>query len=238
MSEEFSWQCPYCNQHATITSSNYSEDSHTFDKKNKDGLLRIYTTVIVCPNGKCQEYTIKSKLHKLKYIGSHLRPDEKPIMRWNMRPNSFAKSFPLFIPSSVLEDYQEACLIRDLSPKASATLSRRCLQGMIRDYWKIEKKRTLFEEVTSIKDMVDPSVFAAIDAVREVGNIGAHMEQDINLIIEVDPEEAQLLIGLIEHLLKEWYVARNERDERLKMIIDMANNKKEQKKSLSVSEDS
>ena len=37
-------------------------------------------------------------------------------------------------------------------------------------------------------------------AVRKVGNIGAHMEKDINVIVDVDPDEAQHLIGLITFL--------------------------------------
>jgi hypothetical protein len=32
----------------------------------------------------------------------------------------------------------------------------------------------------------------AIDHVRKIGNIGAHMEADINVIVEVEPKEAQI----------------------------------------------
>ena len=42
----------------------------------------------------------------------------------------------------------------------------------------------------------------AIDAVRKIGNIGAHMERDINLIVDIDPNEAAILIGLIELLFQ------------------------------------
>jgi len=34
----------------------------------------------------------------------------------------------------------------------------------------------------------------AIDYVRQIGNIGAHMEKDIDQVIPVEPDEAQLLI--------------------------------------------
>ncbi|MFX8102761.1 DUF4145 domain-containing protein, partial [Acinetobacter baumannii] len=77
--------------------------------------------------------------------------------------------------------------------------SRRCLQGMIRDYWGVSKN-TLNEEIKAIKDRIDPIIWQAIDAVRKIGNIGAHMEKDINFIIDVEPNEAQMLIGLIEML--------------------------------------
>jgi hypothetical protein len=60
---------------------------------------------------------------------------------------------------------------------------------------------------------------AAIDAVRKIGNIGAHMEKDINVIVDVEPKEAQLLIGLIELLVKDWYIAKHNRVERLKEIV-------------------
>jgi hypothetical protein len=45
------------------------------------------------------------------------------------------------------------------------------------------------------------------------------MEKDINLIVDVDPEEASLLIGLIEFLLEDWYVSRHEREEHKKKVI-------------------
>jgi len=132
---------------------------------------------------------------------------------------------PEYIPQPVKDDYKEACLISDLSPKASATLARRCLQGMIRDFYGISKAR-LYDEVEAIKDKVDPLTWDAIDAVRNIGNIGAHMERDINVVVEVDPEEAALLIGLIENLVDDWYVARHERVRRLSRLVSVAKDKR------------
>lgn len=62
---------------------------------------------------------------------------------------------------------------------------------------------------------MDGDTWEAIDAVRHIGNIGAHMEKDINLVVEVEPEEARLLIGLIETLLSDWYVSRHDRQQRM-----------------------
>jgi hypothetical protein len=136
---------------------------------------------------------------------------------------------PSCVPAAITADYTEACLIRDLSPKASATLSRRCLQGMIRDFWKISKAR-LVDEIKELQSHIDSTTWDAIDAVRSVGNIGAHMEKDINVIVDVEPEEAQLLIGLIELLIKEWYVARHDREQRVAAISALAQQKAAQKK--------
>ena len=63
-----------------------------------------------------------------------------------------------------------------------------------------------------------------------MGNIGAHMEEDINLIVDVDPNEAELLIGLIETLIRDWYVSREERKARLLQIKQVADQKDQAKK--------
>jgi hypothetical protein len=150
------------------------------------------------------------------------------IQEWDLIPSSDAKVFPDYIPAPIRTDYSEACAIKKLSPKASATLARRCLQGMIRDFWGISKGR-LIDEIEDIKDKVDPPTWQAIDAVRSIGNIGAHMEKDINIIVDVDPNEAAQLIQLSEILMKDWYVTRQERQERLKAVVDMAAAKKDVK---------
>jgi hypothetical protein len=80
-------------------------------------------------------------------------------------------------------------------------------------------KGRLVDEINAIRDRTDPLVWEAIEGVRTIGNIGAHMEKDINVIVDVDPGEAQLLIELIELLVKDWYVARHEREERLNAIV-------------------
>ena len=83
----------------------------------------------------------------------------------------------------------------------------------------------------AIKDKVDGDTWSAIDAVRDVGNIGAHMEKDVNLIIDVEPDEAEQLITLIEMLMREWYIARQTRKELTSGIVAVAAAKKAAKTS-------
>ncbi len=150
------------------------------------------------------------------------------LLRALARPSSDAKVFPDYIPKQIRDDYEQACLIQDLSAKASATLARRCLQGMIRDFWGVSRDH-LIDEIKAIKDKVDAETWNAIDSVRSIGNIGAHMEKDVNLIINVDPEEARLLIWLIETLFKDWYVSKHEKEKNLKAISEVADAKKKAK---------
>jgi len=65
--------------------------------------------------------------------------------------------------------------------------------------------------------------------VRSIGNIGAHMEKDINLIVDVEPNEADLLVRLIEVLLDEWYIRRHEREDHMQKVIAAAKAKDVQK---------
>jgi len=157
-------------------------------------------------------------------------------MNWDLVPESEAKLFPDYIPQQLREDYAEACLIRNKSSKASATLCRRCLQGMIRDFWRIKKAR-LVDEIDDLKNKVDSTTWEAIDSVRKVGNIGAHMEKDVNLIIDVDPNEAGLLIWLIETMFEEWYIAKYARELKMKTLVKIAEGKQTAKKPSQKTED-
>jgi hypothetical protein len=223
MAGDYSWTCPYCWQIATITEDNASDNIHSFDNRNRLGHLGLLTHVTVCPNSNCREFAIRADLYKAEY-NPQLRLRGDPILKWQLKPQSTAKPFPTYIPAPILQDYGEACLIRDLSPKASATLARRCLQGIIRDFWGTSKAR-LIDEVNELQGKVDSTTWKAIDAVRSIGNVGAHMEKDINVIVDVEPEEANLLLRLIEGLFDEWYVRRHERDEHMQRIIAAAQNK-------------
>lgn len=223
-----SWQCPYCSHHSIIDGDNISSDYLIFDNRNKYGKLHLSFETITCPNSKCKEFTVDAKIQELKATRPSYRFG-KMLNSWRLRPQSSSKPLPDYIPSAIKEDYEEACLILNLSPKASATLARRCLQGMIRNFWEV-KPQNLAKEIESIKDDVEPDTWAAIDVVRKVGNIGAHMEKDINQIVEVDENEAGLLIGLIEMLIEEWYVSRYERQQRLEKIKQLGESKDSQRK--------
>ena len=233
--QSFSWTCPYCNRMTTITDSNITQSEHSFFRAFQDDCFVLVTSVIICPNGECQEYTITAILQegtKDPYnTGGRIFADwgKDPILSWKMKPQSQAKQLPDYIPEPIIADYEEACLIQNLSLKASATLARRCLQGMIRDFWGV-KERTLFAEINGIQANVDPQTWQAIDAVRSIGNIGAHMEKDINLIVDVEPKEAEALIRLIEIVIEDWYIAKHEREKALANVIGIGNQKSKEQK--------
>ncbi|MNF95333.1 hypothetical protein D3C84_780800 [compost metagenome] len=200
-----------------------------FNLGNRHAYQAVKSLVIVCPNAECREYTFRVSICDHRKSAAGLWSDLPEKKFWRLCPQSKAKVFPNYIPELIRQDYEEACLIVDLSPKASATLSRRCLQGMIRDFWSVAGKN-LFDEIDKVKDKVDPDTWDAMDSLRKLGNIGAHMEKDISLIVDVDLDEAELLISLIETLFTEWYVHRYERLQRMAKIKAVAAQKEAERK--------
>lgn len=224
-----SWICPHCNFAAVIR----DEDKKTteFDLDSSLGIWKYKTTGTVCPNPECTKPTITVEMAEYDNYGTHklLRHARQIVPVLPQLQKQRAKNYSDCIPKAVLADYREACAIAELSPKASATLARRCLQGMIRDFWGVSG-RTLHDEIKAIEDKVDPFVWEAILDVKSIGNIGAHMEKDINLIVDVSTEEADLLIEMIEMLLDDWYVARHKKQQKLQRIKEVAANKAEARK--------
>ena len=227
--DTYDWTCPFCNRGATITTESVHESTTIMTLRNAEGAQALESSFIVCPNSKCKRFSLSVSLLSASQNEHNRWEARKLIQTWQLIPSSQAQSFPAYIPKVILDDYSEACLICDLSPKASATLSRRCMQGIIRDFWRVKPGR-LVDEIAQIKDKVDSLTWDAIEAVRKVGNIGAHMEADINLIVDVEPNEAKLLIGLNEMLLKEWYIARESKKTRLSSLVQLAGKKDDVKK--------
>lgn len=217
--------CPFCSSQFVLTKQSFQQLELYFSKMlgypevvSSDYVSnKINVNFYRCPN--CNEESIR-----IYGFEGHVKGQEL-----SFRPRSFAKSYPDYIPKQIRTDYEEACSIIELSPKASATLSRRCLQGMIRDYWGITNKNNLYQEILAIEDKVSPNVSRVLKGLKDLGNIGAHMEKDINLIIDIDSGEAEKLIKLIEYLMKEWYINRHESEQLFKDIVGIDEAKKMQK---------
>ena len=238
------WTCPHCGRPQTATNEDQARGRIAFHMtESAFGRIGISALAACCANPECKKPTVHAEVKRMKYVGLDLAfTKDEPLFSQRLIPESLAKPQPKYIPAPLREDYVEACRIRDLSPKASATLARRCIQGMIRDFCGISKG-SLFAEINELKKIVDgdkapkdisEESVEAIDHVRSIGNIGAHMEKDINLNVPVEPEDAQVLIDLIESLFDEWYVARNKRKERFASLNKLAVEKIKLKTDLKV----
>lgn len=196
------YTCPYCNLQQAFGNSFalthtqfYKSDVHADDAEYAKR-YSIYT--LRCTNTHCHQYTV-------------IAINNESRQQVDIAPQHVFLRFPDYIPVPIRADYEEASQILDLSPKAAATLLRRCLQGMIRDFWGITKGR-LFDEVTDLKSHIPAKQWKAIDGLRQLGNIGAHMEKDVNLIIDIEKDEAQQLLRLVEMLMGQWYINRHNQE--------------------------
>jgi len=240
MTSAVTWTCPHCGHPQTATHANQESDYWKIQiGETAIGSLALHSHAKRCLNSECNKPLIEVSLwSSMPSETEGGTPKHGRFKSWRLIPESSAKPQPDYIPSPIVQDYTESCKIRDLSPKASAALSRRCLQGMIRDFCGISKN-TLKAEIEALDALVkegkeprgvSQDSVQAIDHVRGIGNIGAHMEKDINLIVDIDPREAQVLIELIETLFEEWYVARHLRTQRFERLANIAASKETARK--------
>lgn len=116
---------------------------------------------------------------------------------------------PPEVTEGFYEDYKEACLVLPDSPKASAALSRRSLQNLLRNKAGV-KKSDLSNEIQELLDTNQlPSHIASdIDAIRNIGNFAAHPNKSKSTgeIVDVEPGEAEWNLDVLEMLFDHYFV--------------------------------
>lgn len=192
-------KCPHC----TI-------DFHVNEKKlyidrDQDG----HWAVAVCRCSACQKLVIRL-LSASNYNRAHEQPIHELTSRL-VRPKVPARGqIGSDVPEGYTEDYNEACSVLADSAKASAALSRRCLQLLLRDQAKV-KHQDLSKEIQELLDRATlPSHIAEdLDAVRNIGNFAAHpiKSQSTGEIVPVEPGEAEWNLSVLESLFDFYFVA-------------------------------
>jgi hypothetical protein len=107
------------------------------------------------------------------------------------------------VTAAFAADYREACVTLADSPKASAALSRRCLQHILREKAGV-KHGNLADEIQQVidSDKIPSHLAESLDAVRNIGNFAAHpmKTKATGEIIDVEPGEAEWNLDVIESL--------------------------------------
>ena len=121
---------------------------------------------------------------------------------------------PAEVPEEFTADYKEACLVLADSPKASAALSRRCLQHILQEKSGAKTQNNLAKTIGEVID--DPKtprdVADSLDMVRNIGNFSAHPNKSTNTgeIVPVEPVEAEWCLDVIEMLFDLYFVRPSE----------------------------
>ena len=205
------FKCPFCTQTMSVQLSTQTVRYMSFNgwSSERPSSPTLQIAIFKCPT--CEKETVFVR-------GINGYCDNNTLCFY---PGQEYIQFPYYIPLAIRQDYEEASRIVNSSPRAAATLARRCLQGMIHDFWGIHEKN-LNAEISTLKTKVTPSQWAAIDGLRKIGNISAHMERNIDLIIDVEPEEAKKLLQLIELLIEKWYIGRHDEEQLLAEVIGIS----------------
>lgn len=199
-------KCPHCLE------AFFEDWSNEFIGEDAGGSLQVRHAL--CPS--CKKRTVQLGVYddvKGKYSYTLVRP--KGITRMPI---------PQEIPAVFAEDYKEACLTISDSPKASAAISRRCLQNLLRE----KESTTSRDLVDQIQEALDkrslPSHLAeGLDAIRVIGNFAVHptKSRSSGEIVEVEPGEAEWNLDVLEGLFDFYFV----QPEILKKKRDILNQK-------------
>jgi hypothetical protein len=209
-------KCPHCSVGVSV----YFEEIFAYPDGNHDktgsGLDIAWD---FCPE--CAGLLIR--LRKGKYIkdgqysGSLKTVEQEQIVY----PPYSTRPVEPEVPERYRNDYLEASAILNISPKASAALSRRLLQHILREVFSISHRNLSVEIEEFIKQPDVPSYLSgAVDAIRNIGNFAAHPLKDTNSgeIVEVEPGEAEWLLEVLDSLFDFAFVQPvrlNERKEKL-----------------------
>lgn len=207
-------KCPHCR-----VAFNSDVDRYYLGEEHDggvDGHLGIEVTT--CPE--CQKHVVWLKFGKtaMRYLGNEIGD-----ITWErlVHPKGTTRApAPKEVPTAIASDYAEACLVIADSPKASAALSRRCLQQLLRDAANATQK-DLNDQINAVlaKGGLPTHITENIDGVRTIGNFAAHPIKSTTTgeIVDVENGEGEWNLDVLESLFDFYYVqpaavARRKRD--------------------------
>ncbi|RVJ68181.1 DUF4145 domain-containing protein [Sinorhizobium medicae] len=193
-------KCPHCSVEA-----HFSWQETYIDGLKEEDARRV--RLAYCPSTDCNRVVAVYDhgtigIPQYKWSATHLIEPQGAVR----------KPPPQEVPSIIAEDYIEACNVLSISPKASAALSRRCLQAVLRAHGykakDLAKEIDLLLNETDATKAIPQSLRTVVDAVRNFGNFSAHPITDLTTlqIIDVQPEEAEWCLEVLDECFEHFYV--------------------------------
>ncbi|MBI4527597.1 MAG: DUF4145 domain-containing protein [Deltaproteobacteria bacterium] len=184
-------KCPYCVEILHDTQIH----RHV---KDKDGVWEIFSTT--CSS--CRKVLILLTTEQKEKEAHTLQ-----IEAWAKELNRTA------LPPEVVEpyasDYYEACFVLADSPRASAALSRLCLQKLLREKGGVQHGdlTTEIDQVLAAKTL-PPEIASMVAGITDVGNFAAESRKATQpgLVLDVAPGEAEYILEALECLFDFYFV--------------------------------
>lgn len=199
-------KCPHCT--TSVHESWHQSVVYTKDKNGNQVSTPWRIEYMVCPE--CSKPILRSG--KLTKQGVNLPPGGPSSWVQVFPTGSARPAAPKEVPPDVASDHAEAAKVLPLSPKASAALSRRCLQAVLRQAGYNQKD--LAKQIDAVLAEPDGSktlpsgLRMIVDAVRNFGNFAAHTitDQTTLQIIDVEPAEAEYCLDVLDAVFDHYYV--------------------------------
>ena len=191
-------KCPHC-LHAY-----HSDPQVIFHQKDRDGWWRVAHET--CPE--CKRLILT--LHKVDVAPANHSYVTATLSVEYFRPRAIMRPLPdPAVVGPYREDYIEACAVISLSPKASAALTRRCLQAILKDKGGFTQRDLADQIDAALSGKSLPShITESLDAVRNIGNFAAHPQKSkaSGELIDVEPGEAEWNLEAIDALFDFYFV--------------------------------
>lgn len=214
-------KCPHC----LVEFHDVAKDIYLGSDVDGDWIIKK----MVCPSPNCKRniyYLINGEWGTLPYTNGHIARIDTTYL---IRPKAGNRNpLPPEVPVLYKEDYIEAVNVLPDSPKASAALSRRCLQLLLREAGGV-KHANLAKEIQEVIDsnQLPSHLSDSIDAIRNIGNFAAHpaKSKSTGEIVPVEPGEAEWILDVLEMLFDFYFVqpekTRLKREALNKKLSDM-----------------
>ena len=121
-------------------------------------------------------------------------------------PLNVTRIVPIEVPDVIRSDFQEASSVSSISAKASAALSRRCLQNMLNEQG--YTGNNLCDQISNVLKDLPTWLVDNVDSIRKIGNFAAHLAKSKSTgeIVDVEQGEAEWNLDVLEQLFDFFYV--------------------------------
>ena len=184
LSAERRFLCPRCWQTARPTHMEWASVGIPQIGSNQKEWPKKYDLIRVICAG-CGSDTIFVRCWKLQTRGmGHVNLTGETLWLEQVHPlGRSPRKFPN-TSEKYSKDYEAACRTLEICPEASACMSRRCLQIMLRDQGYNQNDlgpqiAALLKEINPDKMLPKP-LRSVVDAIRRFGNFGAHVQKDVS----------------------------------------------------------
>jgi hypothetical protein len=193
--------CPYCNV-------GFKPDWHRYERVARDGSVsgNAALNLLVCNCSECTQIIVHGRWTVQMAADRWLEHGEEMAIFPVHAPDRLV---PPEVVDEYAQDFKEATAVLPVSPKASAALSRRLLQHIIREKAGIQRPNLNRE----IDDLIDSNQLPTdlahdLDMIRQLGNFAAHPVKATvsGQIVDIEPGEAEALLDLLEELLDFYFV--------------------------------